>query len=246
MQRAPAIRDLISTALEDTMTQRWLRQTWGDESAATIIVNAFQYSNRDLGEETSLVEIIDVHRLVADTAYGDVWQELTAGTDAGWGKATATTSHMTRSGLATRLEQIRNVLVRHGWALEQENGSLDLEPEAELEPEAGDLLNLPGTRNHPNAATHHGSWSAFDHTLADTPREEVLRYLGETASTMHDHDVDKITEEYSDAINAALPEGLSLHGRDVYGPGNLRLDRDAVRDAFRSVDLDEIVQRNAR
>lgn len=105
-----------------------------------------------------------------------------------------------------------------------------------------DLIDTPGTRDHPYATTEYGDWTDFDGSLADTPRDEVLHYLGEYVA---DHDVDAITEEYVEAINAALPEGVSLHGRQLIGPARLRVDSDVIREALQSVDLEAIAQRHA-
>lgn len=78
-------------------------------------------------------------------------------------------------------------------------------------------------------STSYGTWTNHGGgrytTLADTVREAI----GDPAGV----DVDGVIAEYTAAINAALPDGVSLQGSGFYGPSAVPVD------AFEGYPLDE-------
>lgn len=80
--------------------------------------------------------------------------------------------------------------------------------------------------------TSYGTWvnhtSGGNGTVAGT----VTDHLGEF---VEEHDVDAIVTEFADEINAVLPDGVSLHGDEFYGPAGQDRDSDAIREAIESV-----------
>lgn len=90
--------------------------------------------------------------------------------------------------------------------------------------------------------TEYGSWNTTAGAGVDSVLESVAAALGEFAG---DYDLDGIAEDYQNAINAALDgTGVSLHGREFYGPYPHR-DVD-IRGAVEGVDFWEIAARHER
>lgn len=63
------------------------------------------------------------------------------------------------------------------------------------------------------ATTSYGSWGTYRNQ--PTLDAEVHAALGDQAD---EFDTDAIADEYRRAINDALPEGVELHGDELYGP----------------------------
>lgn len=90
--------------------------------------------------------------------------------------------------------------------------------------------------------TDYGSWSNF--TNRDQPLDVVSDYLNEFAA---DFDDTAIVSAYVDAINAALPDGVTLNGNLFFGPHPRPVDSsDRIREAIESVDLAPIAARHER
>jgi hypothetical protein len=88
------------------------------------------------------------------------------------------------------------------------------------------------------------SWEQVDHTSL-TVAEFIGRALTYFAA---DYDLAAIEADYRTAINKALPEGVSLHGQEFYGPAPKPEDADEqIQAAVSSLDQDvfwEIVARH--
>lgn len=86
--------------------------------------------------------------------------------------------------------------------------------------------------------TEYGSFG--DHADADTPESLVRAYLGEHA---HAFDVPAIVAAFRRDLAAELPDGVSLAGRDFYGPYPRPCGAStAIRAAVERVDLAAIVR----
>lgn len=81
--------------------------------------------------------------------------------------------------------------------------------------------------------TSYGTW--VNHGDGETTIEDnVTVALGDFVD---DYDVDSLTAAYRGAINRVLPDGVSLHGNEFYGP-HPRADVDAaIKAAIGSVDF---------
>ncbi|MCP9947297.1 type II toxin-antitoxin system Phd/YefM family antitoxin [Actinomadura madurae] len=91
--------------------------------------------------------------------------------------------------------------------------------------------------------TEYGSWNTKSGTGLDTVTESVAAALGEHAD---DFDVDAIATDYAAAINEALADtGISLHGREFYGPYPRR-DDVGIRAIVEGVDLWGIVAKHEK
>ncbi len=78
--------------------------------------------------------------------------------------------------------------------------------------------------------TSYGTWNNRVEEFAATFETTVLEALGDAAD---DYDFDGLVHAYREAINEALPAGVSLNGSEFYGPAYAE-DRD-----FDGFDLDE-------
>lgn len=97
------------------------------------------------------------------------------------------------------------------------------------------------TRRDANATTEYGTWADHGAGAESLIEESVGVALGESAA---DFDVDGLVRAYSDAINAALPDGIVLAGSNFYGPYP-RLDVD-IAAAIDSVDFWALAERYHR
>lgn len=103
------------------------------------------------------------------------------------------------------------------------------------------------TMQDATATTEIGTWATLGPSSSTvTIQGTVADAVGEFAA---DYDIDAIITDYRDAINAAMPEGVSLHGQDyIVGPyrreGWTDEELAEVREAIASVDLWEIVGRH--
>ena len=87
--------------------------------------------------------------------------------------------------------------------------------------------------------TSYGSWGGFTHEAR--VEDGVAAYLNEFAE---DYDVSGLVAAYREAINEALPEDVSLHGDEFYGPYPKSADmNERIREAIESVDLTPIAER---
>jgi hypothetical protein len=73
----------------------------------------------------------------------------------------------------------------------------------------------------------------------------VEHYVAETMSDFaDDYDIDKIVDEFRAAINAALPDGVSLAGNEFLGPVDIEwVDINQVID---DIDFWAIMKRNEK
>lgn len=62
--------------------------------------------------------------------------------------------------------------------------------------------------------TTYGTWTSVDH-YSVTVEQTIVETLGDYGS---EYDIDAIAAEYRDAINDALPDGVTLSGNEFYGP----------------------------
>jgi hypothetical protein len=89
--------------------------------------------------------------------------------------------------------------------------------------------------------TSYGTWFHFVRTTSLGLRDLVDEVLGEHFDKAT---LDAVETDYRAAINAALPEGVSLAGNEFYGPHPLDwAKRDAIADAVESVDIWAILGR---
>lgn len=61
--------------------------------------------------------------------------------------------------------------------------------------------------------TEYGSW--HNYTEAHSPADTVSAVLGDFAK---DYDVDGLVDAYTSAVNDELPDGITLNGREFFGP----------------------------
>jgi hypothetical protein len=86
------------------------------------------------------------------------------------------------------------------------------------------------------ATTELGTWATHGTGGGNATLEDSVEdFLGEFVD---DYDLEGLVRAYRDAINAALPQGVSLHGEVFYGPWGADLDAEAVA----SVDLAALAQ----
>ena len=79
------------------------------------------------------------------------------------------------------------------------------------------------------------------HTVS-TISDYIASALGEYIA---DHDVDAIEDEYREALQGILPEGVSLAGDFIYADTDVIVDQDAIREDVEGIDFWAIVARNA-
>lgn len=81
--------------------------------------------------------------------------------------------------------------------------------------------NAPGRGNRTRkdtdmtVTTSYGTWVNHGGGTAMTVEDTVAVALGDHAN---DYDLDAVIADYRDAINDALPAGVTLNGNDFYGP----------------------------
>lgn len=121
----------------------------------------------------------------------------------------------------------------------------ELRPRYRQDKLTGQLLHVtaaPTEGNVMNATTDYGAWSDF--TNHYQPLDVVSDYLNEFAA---DYDVEAIVNDYVDAVNAALPDGVTLNGNLFFGPHPRPDDSsERIREAIESVDLAPIAARHER
>lgn len=92
------------------------------------------------------------------------------------------------------------------------------------------------------ATTEYGTWSNY--TSSDRPADTVGAFLAEFAD---EHDVDAIISDFCEAVNAALPPGWCLAGRNFYGPYPVPCRAgDVITAAIEDTDLESIARRHER
>jgi hypothetical protein len=94
--------------------------------------------------------------------------------------------------------------------------------------------------NDTNATTQLGGFGDFGFGSADAPSDVIGNYCGEFIA---DFDTDGLTHAYVEAINTALNgTGISLHGREFYGPYPAYAAASLIREAVWGVDLDDLAR----
>jgi hypothetical protein len=86
------------------------------------------------------------------------------------------------------------------------------------------------------ATTSYGTWVNHGDGGA-TLKDGVIGSLGEH---FDGYDVDGLTDAFRDAINDQLPDGVSLHGDEFYGPYPIvdgEVMRGQINEAIQSVDF---------
>lgn len=81
-----------------------------------------------------------------------------------------------------------------------------------------------------------------DAQTVSTISDYIASSLGEYAA---DHDVDAIEDEYREALQGILPEGVTLAGNFLYADADVIVDQDAIREDVKGIDFWAIVARNA-
>ena len=114
------------------------------------------------------------------------------------------------------------------------------EPELYLD-ERTPLWTLPKETIMTTVTAEYGSWNTLSGTGLGEPAESVAAALGEFAG---DYDIDALTAEYVAAINSALPDGVSLNGREFYGPYPRR--EVGIRAVVEAIDFWEIAARHEK
>lgn len=66
-----------------------------------------------------------------------------------------------------------------------------------------------------STTTSYGTWNNRVEHFALTVEQTVVEALGDYA---HEYDVEAIARDYRDAINKALPQGVTLAGDEFIGP----------------------------
>lgn len=101
-------------------------------------------------------------------------------------------------------------------------------------------------QDNDNATIGYGFWNSSSGTGTDSIDDLVHKLLGEF---VHEFDVDAIIDDFAQAIDAALPEGLSLHGGNFYAayyPHHRGWDGDLdIAAIIESVDPWEIIPKHA-
>lgn len=99
--------------------------------------------------------------------------------------------------------------------------------------------------------TEYGDWGdysdsggATDGTL--TVNQHVIGCL--EGDDLDDYDIDAITEEFREAVNEHLPEGVTLGGEQFIGPYHDRPEwgNDVLAEAIEAVDFDAIAEKHHR
>jgi hypothetical protein len=92
-----------------------------------------------------------------------------------------------------------------------------------------------------DATRSYGYWES----VVDGGGASVEHYVAETMSDFaDDYDIDKIVDEFRAAINAALPDGVSLAGNEFLGPVDIEwVDINQVID---DIDFWAIMKRNEK
>ena len=88
--------------------------------------------------------------------------------------------------------------------------------------------------------TSYGTWNNLVDPRALSVEQTISEALGAFGA---DYDIDAIAADYRAAINAALPEGVSLNGNDFYGPYD-KDDRLDIKSVVDSVDFWAIVAKH--
>jgi hypothetical protein len=91
-----------------------------------------------------------------------------------------------------------------------------------------------------STTTSYGGWLPHGDEHALTVGDTIRQALGDDVD---DFDLVAIEREYREAIDAALPEGIGLHGEEFIGPSP-PLDVD-IAACVASVDLWPIIERHA-
>lgn len=86
--------------------------------------------------------------------------------------------------------------------------------------------------------TSYGTWNNHGDRTHVRVEDTVAVYLGEFVA---DYDFGALVTAYRAAINAALPEGVSLNGDEFYGPHPRDFDLD-LPEAIESVDLGSLAE----
>lgn len=90
-----------------------------------------------------------------------------------------------------------------------------------------------------NASTEWGSWPPRGYT-GQRPEESMADFLGEF---IDDYDMPGLVTAYVAAINAALPNGVTLHGHLFFGPDPKPHNaRNLIEAAVFSVDFGALAQ----
>jgi len=99
-------------------------------------------------------------------------------------------------------------------------------------------------KEHHMTTTSYGTFigNVADPGGAGSMRDYVTTALGDYAD---DYDIDAIVDEYRDAINERLDQGITLAGDEFYGPyPRPEHSTETIADAIEDVDLWEIVARH--
>jgi len=92
--------------------------------------------------------------------------------------------------------------------------------------------------------TSYGSWAAVLQGTTFDPAHVVADAVRGRAG---DYDMKGLVEAYAAAVNEALPEGVTLAGREFYGPYPVdEAKAEAIRPAVASVDLTPLMERFER
>lgn len=104
-----------------------------------------------------------------------------------------------------------------------------------------------------DATTSYGSWQNHGDKWNLTVAATIETAFGDFGSD--GYDVEAIESDYRDAVNAALPAGVSLCGEDFYGPACSRngcegceacgRGRPSLSDIIESIDLWAIIESHA-
>lgn len=89
------------------------------------------------------------------------------------------------------------------------------------------------------ATTGYGHWNDHYGGAADRVEDSVADYLGEFVA---EYDAEVIAVAYRAAINAALPNGVSLNGDNFYGPYPRYRDLN-IGEIIEGVDLAALVEK---
>jgi len=94
-----------------------------------------------------------------------------------------------------------------------------------------------------------GTWVNFGGGYSTSPESDVADFLNggnrEWREAMEESGAaDRIAEDYRDAINAVLPEGIALCGDQFIADVDVDYDADEIKEAIEAIDLGEIVERH--
>lgn len=82
------------------------------------------------------------------------------------------------------------------------------------------------------------TWGRLTHSSLD-PATDIANYVGDFAD---DFDLEQAEEAWREAINAALPEGVTLVGEEFIGQYGVEYDVSEFHAAIEGTDLDSILQ----